>query len=116
MTEDGCVFCGVASGAMDAARVYEDDRVVAFRDIAPRAPVHILIIPREHIPSVDAVAQAHADTLGHLLIVARDLARSEELADEGYRIVINTGRAGGQTVEHLHMHLLGGREMGWPPG
>lgn len=115
MTEEHCVFCGVASGAMDAVRVYEDDRVVAFRDIAPRAPVHILIIPREHIPSVDSVARAHGDTLGHMLIVARDVARGEELTG-GYRIVINTGRAAGQTVAHLHMHLLGGREMDWPPG
>jgi histidine triad (HIT) family protein len=116
MNEGGCVFCGVASGDLDADTVYTDGRVVAFRDIVPKAPVHVLIIPREHVASVDDLADGDAATIGHLFLVARDIARSEGLADDGYRLVVNTGRAAGQTVPHLHLHLLGGRELGWPPG
>ncbi|HSM34842.1 MAG TPA: histidine triad nucleotide-binding protein [Longimicrobiales bacterium] len=113
---EACVFCGVAAGAIDADVVHADDRVVAFRDIAPKAPVHVLIIPRDHIASVDHLTDADAATVGNMVEVARDVARAEGLTDDGYRLVINTGPAAGQTVPHLHIHLLGGRELGWPPG
>lgn len=89
--------------------------MLAFRDIHPQAPVHLLIIPREHIPSLEAVTAGHADLLGHILITARNLARESGL-ENGFRVVNNCGPAGGQTVYHLHFHLLGGRGMQWPPG
>jgi histidine triad (HIT) family protein len=111
-----CLFCRIASGSIPADRVQEDDLVVAFRDIAPRAPTHILLIPRRHIPSAAALTEADAPLLGRLFSVAADLARSEGIADGGYRLVSNVGRWGGQTVDHLHFHLMGGRAFDWPPG
>ena len=111
-----CLFCRIASGSIPAGRVQEDDLVVAFRDIAPRAPTHILLIPRRHIPSAAALTEADAPLLGRLFSVAADLARSEGIADGGYRLVSNVGRWGGQTVDHLHFHLMGGRAFDWPPG
>ncbi|HUG02129.1 MAG TPA: histidine triad nucleotide-binding protein [Longimicrobiales bacterium] len=116
MEQDDCVFCRIAAGSTDAAILHRDAGAVAFRDIAPKAPVHVLVIPTRHIPSVDATGPADEATLGHLIAVARDIARSEELADDGYRLVMNNGAAAGQSVDHLHLHLLGGRELGWPPG
>jgi len=111
-----CLFCKVASGEIPATLVHEDERLVAFRDINPQAPLHILVIPREHIASLDAAADDHADLLGGMLLVARDLARSEGVAEDGYRTVLNVGADGGQTVHHIHMHLIGGRALAWPPG
>ena len=111
-----CLFCGIAAGSIDATRVHEDDQVVAFRDINPQAPTHILVIPREHIASAARVDDAHDGVWARLLHVAQDLARREQVDQAGYRIVTNVGRAGGQTVDHLHLHLLGGRSMTWPPG
>jgi histidine triad (HIT) family protein len=111
-----CLFCKIARGDIPATLVHEDERVVAFRDIHPQAPVHILLIPREHVASLDAVDAGHEGLLGRLLLVARDLARSEGMAEDGYRTVLNVGADGGQTVHHLHVHLLGGRSLGWPPG
>jgi histidine triad (HIT) family protein len=111
----GCLFCKIIDGTIPSAPVYQDDLSYAFADIGPKAPVHILIVPREHISSV---AEAGADKkalLGHLMWVAAEIARQKGLAN-GYRIVVNTGEDGGQSVEHLHLHLLGGRGMTWPPG
>jgi histidine triad (HIT) family protein len=111
-----CVFCGIVAGEVPATRVHEDDAVIAFRDINAQAPTHILVIPREHIDSAADVTPARDATWARLLHVAQELARSEEIADDGFRIVTNVGRDGGQTVAHLHLHLLGGRPMTWPPG
>jgi histidine triad (HIT) family protein len=116
VSDAGCLFCKVASGEIPATIVHEDDHLVAFRDINPQAPIHILVIPREHIASLDAAGDQHADLLGRMLLVARDLARSEGIAEDGYRTVLNVGADGGQTVHHIHMHVLGGRALGWPPG
>lgn len=110
-----CLFCKIASGAIPVERVYEDDRVLAFPDINPQAPTHVLVIPKEHIASHAHAAAEHSDLLGHLLWVVGEIARAKKL-HRGYRLVINTGPDGGQTVDHLHVHLLGGRAMSWPPG
>jgi histidine triad (HIT) family protein len=111
-----CLFCAIVAGEVSANRVHEDDHVVAFRDINPQAPVHILVIPREHIGSAAEVTPAHDAIWARLLHVAQDLARSEGIDSSGYRLVTNVGHDGGQTVGHLHLHLLGGRAMTWPPG
>ncbi|MEN8373878.1 MAG: histidine triad nucleotide-binding protein [Gemmatimonadota bacterium] len=116
MGESGCIFCAIGAGTMSADMVHQDDRVIAFRDVAPRAPVHVLIIPKRHLASVDAAGAEDEELLGHLFSVARDVARAEGLVPDGYRLVVNSGPAAGQTVDHLHVHLLGGRELGWPPG
>lgn len=116
MSDEDCLFCDIAAGEMSADIVREDDDVVAFRDINPQAPTHILVIPREHVSSVDDLEDEHADLVGKLYLAARDLARREGIADDGYRLVVNTGARAGQSVFHLHLHLLGGRAMKWPPG
>ena len=110
-----CLFCKIIDGSIPSAAVYQDDRCYAFADIHPQAPVHLLITPREHIASLRETDQGDSALLGHLLWVATELAREKKL-DQGYRIAINTGEDGGQTVEHLHVHLLGGRKLSWPPG
>ena len=117
MTSDaGCLFCRVAAGEVPAALIHEDDLVIAFPDIAPRAPTHILLVPRQHIVSAAALTEADAPTVGRLFAVAAQVARDAGIAEAGYRLVTNVGRAAGQTVGHLHIHLLGGRSMVWPPG
>lgn len=116
MPNSDCLFCKVAGGQIPATIVHEDDHLVAFRDIDPQAPVHILVISRAHVSSLDAAADDQADLLGRMLLTARDLARSEGIADDGYRTVLNVGADGGQTVHHIHLHLLGGRALRWPPG
>jgi histidine triad (HIT) family protein len=110
-----CLFCNIVEGAIPSTPLYEDALAYAFADLHPQAPVHVLIVSREHIPSMIATDQSKRALLGHLLWAAAEIARDKGLAD-GYRIVINTGGDGGQTVDHLHLHLLGGREMSWPPG
>lgn len=110
-----CLFCKIVSGAIPADKVYEDDNVLAFRDISPKAPAHVLIIPKKHVESVAALDEDDFDTVGHIFRVAKKLSEEFELED-GFRIVANTGPDGGQTVYHLHFHLMGGRAMGWPPG
>lgn len=112
-----CIFCKIATGEIPAKKLYEDDRVVAFADIDPKAPVHTLIIPKQHIGSLAEVGASEEEKIlvGHLHSIANHLARQQNLA-KGYRIVINIGPEGGQTVDHLHLHLLGGRQMHWPPG
>jgi len=110
-----CLFCKIIDGSIPSTRVYEDDQCVAFADIDPHAAVHLLIVPRKHIASLAEAAPEDAALLGRLLWVVAELARQKGLAN-GYRTVINAGDDGGQTVEHLHLHLLGGRTMHWPPG
>ncbi len=109
-----CLFCKILRGEIPARLVAETDDAVAFRDITPQAPVHILVIPRRHVDSL-ATADNEAE-LGRLLALAGRVARDEGIAESGYRVVINTNDDGGQTVHHLHLHVLGGRRMGWPPG
>lgn len=111
-----CLFCRIVSGELPSSQVYSDDNVVAIRDIAPQAPVHVLLLSRRHVPSVDELTADEGELVGQLFSVARDIARNEGVADSGYRLVVNVGRNGGQTVDHLHVHLLGGRQMHWPPG
>lgn len=111
-----CLFCRIVAGQVPATRVHEDDLVIAFRDIAPRAPTHILLIPRRHIASAADLTEADGPLLGRLFAVAAQIARDEGIADGGYRIVTNIGAWGGQTVDHLHFHLMGGRPFAWPPG
>ena len=114
--EERCLFCRIASGEIPAKQVYSDDEVIAFEDINPQAPTHLLVIPRQHIASLDDLTSAHHEIMGKLIHRASDLARAQHLGDDGYRLVINCGEAAGQTVFHIHVHLLGGRNFGWPPG
>ena len=111
-----CLFCRIIAGEIPADVVHTDDRSLAFRDINPQAPTHILVIPREHIESLDEATQRDEGVLGHLLRVAARLANQEGLSESGYRTVVNTGAGAGQSVFHLHLHVLGGRQMNWPPG
>jgi histidine triad (HIT) family protein len=115
-TDPSCLFCRIVADELPSTRVHEDDAVIAFRDIAPRAPTHVLVIPREHIASAADLTEAHGPILGRLFAVAADVARSEGIADAGYRVVTNVGRWGGQSVDHLHFHVMGGRAFDWPPG
>lgn len=110
-----CLFCKIAAGEIPSAAIYQDEHTYAFADINPKAPVHILIVPRQHIASLDEAGEDHRELLGHLSWVAAKIARQKGL-HQGYRVVVNTGEHGGQTVEHLHLHLLGGRSLAWPPG
>lgn len=110
-----CIFCKIVEGSIPSKPVYQDEIAFAFTDINPQAPVHLLIVPREHIRSLDEVSSEKRDMLGHLLRVAVELAAKKGLG-KGYRVVFNTGEDGGQTVDHLHLHLLGGRSLTWPPG
>jgi histidine triad (HIT) family protein len=116
MAEQDCIFCKIVAGGIPAAKIFEDDRAVVFRDINPQAPTHALVIPREHVASLNEAGGADEALLGHLLLVAARVARDEGLADAGYRTVINTGAEAGQSVFHIHVHLLGGRRLTWPPG
>jgi histidine triad (HIT) family protein len=113
---EDCLFCKIVAGEIPSSEVLADDLVVAFRDIAPRAPTHILLVSREHIPSAAQLTEAHGPLLGRMFADAAEIARREGIAEDGYRLVINVGRWGGQTVDHLHLHLMGGRSFQWPPG
>lgn len=111
---DDCLFCRIVRKEIPATLVYESEDCIAFRDISPQAPVHVLVIPREHIVSLNDATDAAA--LGRLAMVAAEIAMSEGIGESGYRVVFNTNRDGGQSVFHLHLHLLGGRSLAWPPG
>ena len=113
--EPDCLFCRIVAGEIPSDRVHEDDDVIAFRDISPRAPTHVLVIPRRHISDAHALTSADGDLLAKLFDVVRRVADQDGLAN-GYRVVTNVGPESGQTVFHLHFHLLGGRPMAWPPG
>jgi histidine triad (HIT) family protein len=110
-----CLFCKIAAGTIPVKRLFEDGQVLAFPDINPQAPMHVLVIPKQHVASMAETTAKDEAMLGHLLTACAEVARQQGLG-KGYRLVINTGPDGGQTVEHLHVHLLGGRHMGWPPG
>ena len=111
---DDCLFCKIVRREIPAKLVYEGDDCIAFRDIDPKAPVHVLVIPRAHVPSLNEASDP--SLVGRLSLVAAEIARQEGIAETGYRTVVNTNRDAGQAVFHLHLHLLGGRSLGWPPG
>ncbi len=111
-----CLFCAIAAGDIPADVVYRDDDVLAFRDISPQAPVHVLVIPRAHFANAADLAAADPALAGRLLVVAGAIAAQEGVAESGYRLVTNTGAGAGQSVDHVHFHLLGGRSLSWPPG
>ncbi len=110
-----CIFCGIVNGGIPADIVFENDQVIAFRDIEPKAPTHILVIPREHFANLSSIVNRNPETALAIFQAAIDVATLEGL-DAGYRVVSNTGSDGGQTVHHVHLHLLGGRSLTWPPG
>ena len=111
-----CLFCRIIQGEIPSKKVYEDADSFAFRDINPQAPTHVVIVPRKHIPTLNDLHPADAETVGKLFLAAKTIAAAEGIAEPGYRTVFNCNAAAGQTVFHIHLHLLGGREMRWPPG
>ncbi len=113
---DNCLFCNIVAEEIPADIVYEDDSIIAFRDINPQAPVHILIIPKLHISTLNDLKPEHAELIGELILSAKDIAKKEGISDAGYRTGFNCNKAAGQTVYHIHLHLLGGRNFSWPPG
>ncbi|MBA2649414.1 MAG: histidine triad nucleotide-binding protein [Legionella sp.] len=111
-----CLFCNIAKGDIPVKVVYEDEHLLAFQDIKPQAPTHLLIIPKQHISTINDITEADTQLLGSMLLRAKQLAKTEGLSEGGYRLVFNINSGGGQTVYHIHLHLLGGRQMIWPPG
>lgn len=111
-----CIFCMIASGEIKSSKVYEDDEITAFKDITPQAPVHVVIIPKKHITSLNEINADDSALIGNLFMKIKDIAKLTGLDEKGYRIVSNCGEDGGQTVGHIHFHLLGGRALKWPPG
>lgn len=116
MSDESCLFCRIAAGAIPADVVLETERVLAFRDIDPKAPTHVLVIPRKHLASLGDAEDDDRSLLGEVMLAVRDVARAEGIAESGFRAVANTGDDGGQAVHHLHVHVLGGRSLDWPPG
>ncbi|MDH3338199.1 MAG: histidine triad nucleotide-binding protein [Gammaproteobacteria bacterium] len=116
MTASDCLFCRILEGEIPADVIYESDSALAFRDINPQAPTHVLIIPRRHITTINDLDAGDAELVGSLFVAAKEVARQEGLADDGYRTVMNCGEEAGQSVFHIHLHLLGGRLFNWPPG
>lgn len=114
--EADCLFCKIAAGDIPADIVYQDERVIAFRDISPKAPVHVLVIPKDHVPTINDLEESHDSLVGQLFLGAKAVARQEGVDDEGYRVVMNCNAGAGQTVFHIHLHVLGGRQLSWPPG
>jgi histidine triad (HIT) family protein len=116
MSDSNCLFCKIRDGEIPGEFVHQDDRCVVIRDVNPQAPTHVLVIPREHIESLDEATARHEQLLGHLLRIGARVANGEGLEESGYRTLINTGAGAGQSVFHLHVHVLGGRPLSWPPG
>ena len=116
MSEQDCVFCKILAGEIPADIVYESDAAIGFRDVNPQAPMHVLIIPRKHIATINDLDTGDEALVGSLTMAAQEIARQEGFADDGYRTVMNCNEEAGQTVFHIHLHLLGGRRMAWPPG
>ncbi|MDX1297139.1 MAG: histidine triad nucleotide-binding protein [Pseudomonas sp.] len=110
-----CLFCKIVAGEIPARKLYEDDQVIAFHDIGPQAPVHFLVIPKKHISTLNDLSEADKPLAGHILLTAQRLAK-EQGCDDGFRVVMNCNELGGQTVYHIHMHVLGQRQLAWPPG
>lgn len=113
---ENCIFCSIIEGKIPSQKVYEDEYVFAFKDINPEAPVHVLIIPKQHIASINELNEDNAHVVGHIYSAAKNIANELGVAESGYRVVANCGRDAGQTVYHIHFHLLGGRSLKWPPG
>jgi histidine triad (HIT) family protein len=111
-----CIFCKIAAGTIPANVVYQNDEVLAFRDLNPQAPTHILVIPKKHIATTNDITTHDAALIGNMYLAAKQIAKDEGIADSGYRTVMNCNRGAGQTVFHIHLHVLGGRPMSWPPG
>jgi histidine triad (HIT) family protein len=111
-----CIFCRIAAGEIPSKIVHQDDDILAFRDIDPKAPTHVLVIPRRHIASVNDLDNGDSDLIGRMVLAARGIAERDGRSGSGYRMVMNTGSDGGQSVDHIHLHVLGGRRLGWPPG
>ena len=111
-----CIFCKIIDGEIPSKKLYEDDKVLAFYDISPGAPVHFLVIPKEHIQSANELTEKNADIVSHIFLVINKLVRELNISETGYRIVNNCGKDGGQTVDHIHFHVLGQRDLKWPPG
>ncbi len=107
-----CIFCDIVAGKVPAEKVYEDSSILAFNDINPQAPIHILIVPKDHIGSVVDIDNNHIDILGKLILAAKKVAENQNIAEKGFRIIVNSGKDGGQLIEHLHLHLLGGKHLG----
>jgi histidine triad (HIT) family protein len=116
MNSADCLFCKIVAGDIPAEIIYESESAIAFRDINPKAPTHVLIIPRKHIATINDLDEGDKETVGNLYMAAKAIAAAEGFADDGYRVVMNCNEAAGQTVFHIHLHLLGGRTLGWPPG
>ena len=116
MAQQDCLFCKIASEEMKADVVYSDEDVIAFRDINPQAPTHVLIIPRKHVATINDLEDADAGLVGRLFLAARRIAKDEGLSESGYRVTMNCMEGAGQSVFHIHLHLLGGRRFSWPPG
>ena len=116
VTEAGCLFCRIVAGEIPATVVHDDDDILAFRDVAPQSPTHVLIIPKTHLASVAALEDGMEALAGRLLVIAARIAAAEGIAERGYRVASNVGAWGGQSVDHLHLHLMGGRSFSWPPG
>ena len=111
-----CLFCDIVEKRRQSSLVYQGEKIVAFRDIRPQAPTHVLIVPRKHVPTINDLEREDGELVGDMVITARDLARKEGIAEAGYRLVWNCNPASGQAIYHLHLHLIGGRTLGWPPG
>lgn len=111
-----CLFCKIVKGEIPSAKVYEDEKVYAFNDISPQAPVHVLIVPKEHISSANDLSEENISVVSDIFLAAKKIAREKSISEKGYRIISNCGEDGGQSVGHLHFHLLGGRSLLWPPG
>lgn len=113
---DDCIFCKIIKGEIPSKKIYEDDKVLAFYDISPEAPVHFLVIPKQHIESVNSLNSENVDIVSHIFLTINKIANELGISEGGYRIVNNTGEDAGQTVHHMHFHVLGGRSLQWPPG
>ena len=116
MSEQDCLFCKVLNGDIPADIIYESDSAIAFRDINPQAPTHVLVIPRKHVATINDLSEEDQEIIGSLYLAAKDIARDEGISDEGYRAVMNCNEGAGQSVFHIHLHVLGGRALSWPPG
>ena len=116
MGDSNCIFCKIARKEISSSIEYEDEQTIAFNDVNPEAPVHVLIIPKLHIDKINSIDEKSMGLLGKMAMVAKIIARKRKISDSGFRLVINCGKDSGQVVDHLHMHLLGGRQFGWPPG
>ena len=111
-----CLFCKIINGEIPSEKVYEDEFVYAFNDISPTAPVHVLIVPKKHISTINDIEKEDAELIGHIYLAAKKIAKEKKIAEDGYRVVTNCNKNAGQTVFHIHYHLIGGRELGWPAG